>query len=43
VDVDPLRFNITPFRIFLPEKRPFFLENGGFFVFGDQDTNQMAI
>ena len=41
VDVDPLRFNITPFKIFLPEKRPFFLENSGFFQFGDQQTNQL--
>ncbi len=30
VDVDPLRFNITPFKIFLPEKRPFFLEKSRF-------------
>jgi len=41
VDADPLRFNITPFKIFLPEKRPFFLENSGFFQFGDQQTNQL--
>ncbi|HEV3058102.1 MAG TPA: DUF5916 domain-containing protein [Vicinamibacterales bacterium] len=33
-DVDPLRFNITPFRVLLPEKRPFFLENSGVFQFG---------
>ncbi len=40
-DVDPLRINITPFKNSLPEKRPFFLENGGFFRFGTQDSNQL--
>jgi len=37
VDLEP--FNITPFKIFIPEKRQFFLENAGFFNFdiGDQD------
>lgn len=40
-DVDPLRLNLTPFKIFLPEKRPFFLENSGIFQFGDQDTTQL--
>lgn len=33
-EVDPLRFNITPFKVLLPEKRPFFLENSGVFGFG---------
>jgi len=28
-DVDPVRFNITPFKASLPEKRQFFLENSG--------------
>ena len=38
-DVDPQNLNLTPFRIFIPEKRPFFLENSGIFQFGDrQDT-----
>lgn len=38
-DVDPQQLNLTPFRIFIPEKRPFFLENSGIFRFGDrQDT-----
>ncbi len=40
-DVDPVRFNLTPFRISLPEKRPFFLENGGAFQFGFQDQSQV--
>jgi hypothetical protein len=37
VDLEP--FNLTPFKIFIPEKRPFFLENAGVFNFdiGDQD------
>src|SRR5467141_15643 len=37
VDLEP--FNITPFKVFIPEKRQFFLENAGVFNFslGDQD------
>lgn len=37
VDLEP--FNITPFKVFIPEKRPFFLENAGVFNFalGRQD------
>jgi Domain of unknown function (DUF5916) len=37
VDLEP--FNLTPFKIFMPEKRPFFWENAGVFNFdiGDQD------
>ena len=37
VDLEP--FNLTPFKIFIPEKRQFFLENAGVFSFdiGDQD------
>ena len=36
-DLEP--FNLTPFRVFIPEKRQFFLENAGIFNFqlGDQD------
>src|SRR6266487_3777515 len=33
-DVDQQQFNLTPFPIFIPEKRQFFLENGGVFDFG---------
>ena len=40
-DVDPLRLNLTPFKIFLPEKRPFFLENSGTFQFGEPSSNQL--
>src|SRR2546430_8354143 len=38
VDLQP--FNITPFKVYLPEKRGFFLENAGVFNFplgDDQD------
>src|SRR5215471_2275672 len=38
-DVDLEPFNITPFKVLIPEKRQFFLENAGVFNFdiGDQD------
>jgi hypothetical protein len=38
-DVDEQQFNLTPYRIFFPEKRQFFLENAGVFDFstGFQD------
>jgi hypothetical protein len=38
-DVDLEQFNLTPFKIFIPEKRQFFLENLGIFNFdiGDRD------
>jgi Domain of unknown function (DUF5916)/Carbohydrate family 9 binding domain-like len=32
-DVDQEQFNLTPFKIFIPEKRQFFLENAGIFDF----------
>jgi hypothetical protein len=32
-DVDQQQFNLTPFKLFFPEKRPFFLENAGVFDF----------
>jgi hypothetical protein len=47
VDLEP--FNLTPFKVFIPEKRQFFLENAGVFNFdiGDQDqlffTRQIGI
>jgi hypothetical protein len=40
-DVDPVTFNITPFKLFLPEKRPFFLENSGYFQVGNRDQTQL--
>jgi len=38
-DVDQEHVNLTPFPVFVPEKRQFFLENAGVFDFplGDQD------
>jgi hypothetical protein len=40
-DVDVQQFNLTPYKLFFPEKRQFFLENAGVFAFpmgegGDQ-------
>ena len=32
-DVDITQFNLTPYKIFFPEKRQFFLENAGIFNF----------
>ena len=39
VDLQP--FNITPFKVFIPEKRQFFLENAGVFNFGLGDGDQL--
>jgi hypothetical protein len=38
-DVDLEQFNLTPFKMFIPEKRQFFLENAGTFTFkmGEED------
>jgi len=33
-DVDTQQFNLTPYKLFFPEKRQFFLENAGIFNFG---------
>jgi hypothetical protein len=40
-DVDQEQFNLTPFKIFIPEKRQFFLENAGIFDFNLGDQDQM--
>jgi len=32
-DVDVVQFNLTPYKLFFPEKRQFFLENAGIFAF----------
>ena len=40
-DVDTQKFNLTPYKLFFPEKRQFFLENAGVFSFpmgGDSDS-----
>jgi hypothetical protein len=34
VEVDEQQVNLTRFNLFFPEKRPFFLENAGFFAVG---------
>ncbi|MBI3684424.1 MAG: carbohydrate binding family 9 domain-containing protein [Acidobacteria bacterium] len=34
VEVDDEQINLTRFDLFFPEKRPFFLENSGYFEFG---------
>jgi hypothetical protein len=39
VDLQP--FNLTPFKVFIPEKRQFFLENAGVFSFGLGDQDQL--
>lgn len=38
-EADQLQFNLTPYRLFYPESRRFFLENAGIFAFpmGSQD------
>src|SRR5437899_1159810 len=35
-DVDIQQFNLTPFKLFFPDKRQFFLENAGIFEFPTQ-------
>jgi hypothetical protein len=39
VDLEP--FNLTPFKILIPEKRQFFLENAGVFNFDIGDNDQL--
>jgi hypothetical protein len=39
VDLEP--FNLTPFKVFIPEKRQFFLENAGIFNFNIGDSDQL--
>jgi len=43
-DVDTLQFNLTPYKLFFPEKRQFFLENAGIFNFsmgGDSGSGDL--
>ncbi len=40
-DVDLQQFNLTPFKVFIPEKRQFFLENAGVFSFDIGDKDQL--
>lgn len=41
VEVDQQVINLTRFSVFLPEKRDFFLENAGIFLFGRPGSNQL--
>jgi hypothetical protein len=41
VEVDTQVVNLTRFSIFFPEKRDFFLENAGIFLFGRAEANQL--
>ena len=39
-EVDNQVINLTRFSVFFPEKRDFFLENSGIFLFGHEEENQ---
>lgn len=41
VEVDDVQVNLDRFSVFLPEKRPFFLENAGLFSVGTPDEVQL--
>ena len=41
VEVDEQIVNLTRFSVFFPEKRDFFLENAGIFLFGRAESNQL--
>jgi uncharacterized protein DUF5916/cellulose/xylan binding protein with CBM9 domain len=41
VEVDQQVINLTRFSVFFPEKRDFFLENAGVFLFGREGSNQL--
>ena len=40
-EVDEQVVNLTRFSVFFPEKRDFFLENAGIFLFGRAESNQL--
>ena len=40
-EVDSQVVNLSRFSVFFPEKRDFFLENSGVFLFGRQESNQL--
>ena len=40
VEVDEQQINLTRFNLFFPEKRDFFIENAGIFVFGQTEERQ---
>lgn len=39
VEVDPASVNLSQFELFFPEKRPFFIEGGNMFQFGQGGSN----
>lgn len=41
VEVDQQVVNLSRFSVFFPEKRDFFLENSGIFLFGREGSNQL--
>ncbi len=41
VEVDEQQVNLSRFNLFFPEKRPFFLENAGFFSVGDPQQTEL--
>jgi hypothetical protein len=41
VEADEQQVNLTRFSLFFPEKRPFFLENSGFFDFGSPQETEI--
>jgi hypothetical protein len=41
VEVDEEQINLNRFRLFFPEKRPFFLENAGLFAVGNPGTTEV--
>jgi hypothetical protein len=41
VEVDEQQVDLTRFSLFFPEKRPFFLENAGFFAVGSNQAAQL--
>ena len=41
VETDDEQVNLTRFNLFFPEKRPFFLENAGFFQFGTPQETEL--
>jgi len=41
VEVDQQVINLSRFSVFFPEKRDFFLENAGIFLFGREQINQL--
>jgi hypothetical protein len=43
VEVDQEQINLTRFPLFFPERREFFIENGGVFIFGDHSERNYRL